>query len=204
MAIKSAHPRLVTMSKCKENDGRSLSAMTKVINLVLISASNLFGGVSLSLLSPFYSAEALLKGVSVTKSGLVFGSVFVTTVLCTPVIGRYIEVLGARKFLLLGSAICALGNIAFGTLCLVQVQGKWIFFTLHMMMIIFKQGQHRLLPAVGFSSSCDSCRGVGSSHCCHGSCKQAGWCSQYLFIGFLILRWVSGDPCQRGQGSRCL
>ena len=128
MAIKSAHPRLVTMSKCKENDGRSLSAMTKVINLVLISASNLFGGVSLSLLSPFYSAEALLKGVSVTKSGLVFGSVFVTTVLCTPVIGRYIEVLGARKFLLLGSAICALGNIAFGTLCLVQVQGKWIFF----------------------------------------------------------------------------
>ena len=121
MAIKSAHPRLVTMSKCKENECRSLSAMTKVINLVLISASNLFGGVSLTLLSPFYSAEALLKGVSVTKSGLVFGSVFVTTVLCTPVIGRYIEVLGARKFLLLGSAICALGNIAFGTLCLVQV-----------------------------------------------------------------------------------
>ena len=108
--------------KCKEDgDRRSLSEMAKVINLVLISLSNLFGGVSLSLLSPFYSAEALLKGVSVTKSGLVFGSVFVTTVLCTPVIGRYIEVLGARRFLLLGSAICALGNVAFGTLCLVQV-----------------------------------------------------------------------------------
>ena len=101
-----------------------MSEMTKVINLVLISLSNLFGGVSLSLLSPFYSAEALLKGVSVTKSGLVFGSVFVTTVLCTPVIGRYIEVLGARRFLLLGSAICALGNVAFGTLCLVQVNTK--------------------------------------------------------------------------------
>ena len=108
------------MPKCKE-DGGSSGEMTKVINLVLISLSNLFGGVSLSLLSPFYSAEALLKGVSVTKSGLVFGSVFVTTVLCTPVIGRYIEVLGARRFLLLGSAICALGNVAFGTLCLVQV-----------------------------------------------------------------------------------
>ena len=65
--------------------------------------------------------------VSVTKSGLVFGSVFVTTVLCTPVIGRYIEVLGARKFLLLGSAICALGNIAFGTLCLVQVSSSCVY-----------------------------------------------------------------------------
>ena len=92
--------------------------MSKVINLALVSLSNLFGGVSLSLLSPFYSAEALLKGVSVTKSGLVLGSVFLTTVLC---ISRYIEVLGARRFLLLGSAICALGNVAFGTLCLVQV-----------------------------------------------------------------------------------
>ena len=120
--INSVHPRRVKMFKRQDDDGcRSLSNMRKVLNLVLISASNLFGGVSLSLLSPFYSAEALLKGVSVTKSGLVFGSVFVTTVLCTPVIGRYIEVLGARKFLLLGSGICALGNIAFGTLCLVQV-----------------------------------------------------------------------------------
>ena len=161
------------MSKCKEDGGgRSLSEMSKVINLVLISASNLFGGVSLSLLSPFYSAEALLKGVSVTKSGLVFGSVFVTTVLCTPVIGRYIEVLGARKFLLLGSAICALGNIAFGTLCLVQVFEPKVkfkqFWTLRM--IGFKSGQHRILPALSVGSSFHSCWRVSTSHCCHGSC----------------------------------
>ena len=53
------------MFKRQDDDGgRSLSNMRKVLNLVLISASNLFGGVSLSLLSPFYSAEALLKGVT--------------------------------------------------------------------------------------------------------------------------------------------
>ena len=122
------------MFKRQDDDGgHSLSNMRKVLNLVLISASNLFGGVSLSLLSPFYSAEALLKGVSVTKSGIVFGSVFVTTVLCTPVIGRYIEVLGARKFLLLGSGICALGNIAFGTLCLVQVSSSCVYSKLTML-----------------------------------------------------------------------
>ena len=62
-----------------DGTGRS-DRWRSIINLVLISLSNLFGGSSLSLLGPFYSAEALLKGVSVTKSGLVFGSVFVTTV----------------------------------------------------------------------------------------------------------------------------
>ena len=62
-----------------EGAGRS-DRWRSITNLVLISLSNLFGGSSLSLLGPFYSAEALLKGVSVTKSGLVFGSVFVTTV----------------------------------------------------------------------------------------------------------------------------
>ena len=59
-----------------------------IVNLTLISLANLFGGISLSLLSPFYPVEALSKGVSVTQSGLVLSSVYITTVVCTPVIGR--------------------------------------------------------------------------------------------------------------------
>jgi MFS family permease len=93
----------------------------RLLNLVLISLSNLFGGVSLSLLAPFYSTEALIKGVSVSKSGLVVGSVFLTTVLCTPAMGRGIHLLGARRVLLLGSVVCAAGNATFGSLYLVQV-----------------------------------------------------------------------------------
>ena len=52
-----------------------------MFQLFLISLNILFAGLSLALLSPFYPGEALSKGVSVTQSGLVLGSVFITTVI---------------------------------------------------------------------------------------------------------------------------
>ena len=44
-----------------------------IVNLTLISLAKFFGGISLTLLTPFYPVEALSKGVSVTQSGLVQG-----------------------------------------------------------------------------------------------------------------------------------
>ena len=87
-----------------------------IVNLNLISCSVLFAGISLSLLSPFYPSEALSKGVSVTQSGLVLGSVFITTIIFTPLVGKYIDILGARKTLIIGSFLVGLGNFLFGFL----------------------------------------------------------------------------------------
>ena len=86
------------------------------VNLLLISCSVFFAGISLSLLSPFYPTKALSKGVSVTQSGTVIGSVFITTIIFTPFVGRYIDSLGARMFLIIGCFITGVGNISFGFL----------------------------------------------------------------------------------------
>jgi hypothetical protein len=48
-------------------------------------------------------------------------------------IGKYIDTLGARRFLLLGSVICAIGNIGFGFLDKVQQASQHI-----LLMKIFK------------------------------------------------------------------
>merc|ERR1719499_1591885 len=88
----------------------------KVVNLLLVSSSAFFAGVSLSLLAPFYPDEALLKGVTVTQSGIVIGSVYVTTLIFTPLFGKYLELLGARRFLILGSAVVGVGNFVFAFL----------------------------------------------------------------------------------------
>ncbi|XP_023339119.1 MFS-type transporter SLC18B1 isoform X2 [Eurytemora carolleeae] len=106
-----------------------------IINLVFICTSMFFGGLSLSLLSPFYPHEALKKGVSVTKSGLVVGAVFITTVLCTPLCGKFIQKLGAKNLLIIGSIICALGNILFGFIGYVEEQT--LFFVLSVLTRIF-------------------------------------------------------------------
>lgn len=116
------------------------------MNLILISGCLLFAGVSLSLISPFYPSEALAKGVSVTQSGLVMGTVFIATIIFTPLCGMYIDTLGARKFLLLGSFICALGNIGFGFLD--KVEGSTLFFSLSILIRIFVAlGESAMTPA---------------------------------------------------------
>ena len=87
-----------------------------VINMSLISLATFLAGLSLSLLSPFYPTEALTKGVTVSETGIVISSVFVTTILVTPVCGKYIQSLGARRFLIIGALIVGLGNASFGSL----------------------------------------------------------------------------------------
>ena len=102
----------------------------------------LFAGISLSLLSPFYPSEALSKGVSVTQSGLGMGSVFITTIIFTPIFGKYIQILGARKFLIIGTFIIGLGNFTFGFLS--KVADKNTFFALSIVI--------RVITAIGESA----------------------------------------------------
>jgi len=117
-----------------------------IINLTLISIILLLAGVSLSLLSPFYPSEALQKGVSVTQSGIVMGTAFLATLVFSPFCGKYIHMLGARKFLLVGSAICGTGNLVFGFLN--EVNGGNAFFWSSMVVrVVIALGESAMTPA---------------------------------------------------------
>ena len=116
------------------------------MNLSLVGLSNLFAGVSLSLLAPFYPGEALTKGVSVTQSGIVLGSVFITTLVFTPIMGRYMGRLGARRFLLAGSTVCALGNLGSGWLDRLNT-GTSFFAVSLLVRIITAIGESAIPPA---------------------------------------------------------
>ena len=59
-----------------------------VINLVLICWAVFITGVSLTLITPFYPTEALAKGVSVTQTGVVLSTVFIATIVFTPIFGK--------------------------------------------------------------------------------------------------------------------
>ena len=88
----------------------------KILNLLIVACKYFLVGVSLSLLSPFYPTEALGKGVSVSLTGIVIGTAYVTVILATPLFGKYVQKLGARRFLILGSILIGSGNIFFGFL----------------------------------------------------------------------------------------
>ena len=92
--------------------------MTNIINLLLICWGVFVAGVSLTLLTPFYPSEALskvgrrfsspllssphhlsLQGVTVTQSGVVLSTVFVATLIFTPIFGKeFINNFAAGKY----------------------------------------------------------------------------------------------------------
>ena len=105
---------------CDEQHKTTKMESKELLNILLICCAVFSGGVSVSLLSPFYPKEALAKGVSVTCSGVVIGSVFISTVIFTPIAGKYVMVLGTRNTLVYGFVNVALGNISFGFLDHIQ------------------------------------------------------------------------------------
>ena len=64
--------------------------LSNLVNLILICLGVFVTGVSLTLLAPFYPNEALAKGVSVTQSGVVLSTVFIATIVFTPLFGKVI------------------------------------------------------------------------------------------------------------------
>jgi MFS family permease len=56
------------------------------------------------------------------------GSVFITVIVFTPAFGKYIRLLGARKFLIIGSVVIGLGNFIFGFLS--RIEDSNSFFAL--------------------------------------------------------------------------
>ena len=98
------------MEKRTNTDG--VMNTQNIANLVLICLGVFVTGVSLTLLAPFYPSEALkkvkiyhslswisrlskypttnplLKGVSVTQSGVVMSAVFIATIVFTPLFGK--------------------------------------------------------------------------------------------------------------------
>ena len=82
----------------------------RIFQLVLAGITTLIAGISGSLLSSFYSKVALSKGVSVSDSGHVFGSKFLTVMLISIIHGKYLGSLyRARSCLIIGLIICFIG-----------------------------------------------------------------------------------------------
>ena len=103
-------------------------------NLGILALIQLLGGMTYSLMSPFYSKEAVQKGMSITETGIVYSVAFLMSLMWSPVFGKYIERIGSRKMFLLGILIAGIGNSGFGFLH--WVEGKHAFFGLSLLIRI--------------------------------------------------------------------
>ena len=96
--------------------GRKSDVLRLLSTWMVLAAAELFGGFTFSLISPFYSKEAVDKGISVSQAGLVYGSYFLTTLVVTPICGKALGRVGSRRMFLAGTCLSGLANVAFGQL----------------------------------------------------------------------------------------
>ena len=116
-------------------------------NLGILALIQLLGGMTYSLMSPFYSEEAVQKGMNITETGIVYSSTFLTFMMCSPIFGKYIEIIGSRKMFFFGTLIAGFGNAGFGLLQ--WVDGKHVFLGLSLIIrIISAMAEAALFTAV--------------------------------------------------------
>ena len=96
--------------------------------IVILALIQLLYGFTYSLMVPFYSKEAVQKGMSITETGIVYCCRYFMIIVSSPLFGKYIERIGSRKMLLLGTLVTALGTSSFGFLHLIE--GRDAFFGL--------------------------------------------------------------------------
>eukprot|EP00095_Tigriopus_kingsejongensis_P007961 maker-scaffold135_size322082-snap-gene-0.13 protein:Tk07961 transcript:maker-scaffold135_size322082-snap-gene-0.13-mRNA-1 annotation:"mfs-type transporter c6orf192" len=117
------------------------------LNLVILAIAELFGGFTFSLLAPFYTSEATSKGLSVTETGAVYGSVFITSILFSPVFGKYIERIGSRRLFLYGTFVAGAANTIFGFLQWVDERVPFLVLSL-LIRIVSAVGEAAFFSAV--------------------------------------------------------
>ena len=116
-------------------------------NLGILALIQLLGGMTFSLMSPFYPEEAVQKGMNITETGIVYSITFFMPMMCSPIFGKYIEIIGSRKMFFFGTLIAGFGNAGFGLLQ--WVDGKHVFLGLSLIIrIISAMAEAALFTAV--------------------------------------------------------
>jgi len=109
--------------------------------------STFLGGVAVSILSPFYTKEATDKGLTVWQSGVVYASIYLTQIVCMPLLSKFISRIGANRMFTGGLCLSGVSNLAFGYLQ--YADGPALFFSLSLFVLVVSAlGASALFAAV--------------------------------------------------------
>jgi len=86
------------------------------LTLIVFSVADFCSAICVSIQAPFYPKEAELKGASPTQYGLVFGVYEATVFIVSPLLGKYLNKLGARRVFIVGTFTTGFCAVMFGLL----------------------------------------------------------------------------------------
>jgi len=86
------------------------------LTLIVFSVADFCSAICVSIQAPFYPEEAEHKGASPTQYGLVFGVYEATVFIVSPLLGKYLNKLGARRVFIVGTFTTGICAVMFGLL----------------------------------------------------------------------------------------
>ncbi|CAI2355537.1 unnamed protein product [Caenorhabditis sp. 36 PRJEB53466] len=101
-----------------KNALKTVSALSsrQLLTISMLSLANLCSTIAFSCIAPFYPTEAKQKALSETQTGIVFGIFEFTMFIISPLFGKYIIFVGARRMFIVGIAVTGITAILFGFL----------------------------------------------------------------------------------------
>ena len=103
--------------------------------LRLLGLIILLYGTTFSLMVPFYSKEAVQRGMSIKEAGIIYSCRYFMIIVSSPLLGKYIERIGSRKMLFIGTLFTALGTSSFGFLQLIEEKYAFLGISLTIRML---------------------------------------------------------------------
>ncbi|KAK7864826.1 hypothetical protein R5R35_012484 [Gryllus longicercus] len=102
--------------------GTGFSRFSRREWLTLFALGSVHFGSSLciALQAPFYPREAEMKGATATEYGLVFGIFELVSFFSSPLFGKYMDYIGAKRLLTVGIFVAAVCSVLFGLLDLID------------------------------------------------------------------------------------
>ncbi|KAL0281504.1 UNVERIFIED_CONTAM: hypothetical protein PYX00_002476 [Menopon gallinae] len=100
--------------------GKKKFTRQQLFTLSAIGSVHFALSICVSLQAPFYPKEAERKNASSTEYGFVFGIYELVSFVSSPILGHYIDVIGAKTLLSSGIVIAAISSVAFGMLELIN------------------------------------------------------------------------------------
>nr|CAD7410570.1 unnamed protein product [Timema cristinae] len=94
--------------------------------LALIGSVHFASAICISLQAPFYPPEAESKGATATEYGFVFGVFELVSFICSPLIGKYVNVIGPKFLLKSGLFVAGICSMLFGFLHFVEGHAEFI------------------------------------------------------------------------------
>ncbi|XP_072175595.1 MFS-type transporter SLC18B1-like [Diadema setosum] len=164
---------------------------SNIVTFACLVVATFISWLAFAIMGPFFPREAHQRGVSDIEVGLLFALQSLTTVIMSPLVGKFIPMIGGKVTLVGGLVIETIGNIFFGFCAKLHSRTAFLVFT-----FLF-----RALIGVGVSTSVTATMAINANTFPNHFARTVGILEMTAGLGMLLSPLIGGALYEAGGSS---